>query len=164
MPASTRIVVLGPSGSGKSTVGAALAERLGAEFIDADDLHPAENVAKMRAGAPLDDADRAPWLARVGSALAARERAVVACSALKRAYRDAIRRHAPDAAFVELAVDAAELDRRMRDRPGHFMPPALLRSQLAAFEPLADDEPGLRVAADEPVDAIIDTIRSWLTE
>ncbi|MCU4672366.1 gluconokinase [Microbacterium fluvii] len=136
---------MGPSGSGKSAVGAALANRSGLRFIDADDLHPPENVAKMTAGVPLDDDDRMPWLDLVGAALAAHDDVVVACSALARRYRERILAVAHEAIFVELDVERAELERRMRARD-HFMPPALLDSQLAVWEHLAADEPGVRVA------------------
>ncbi len=117
--APPRLVVMGPSGSGKSVVGEALAERLAARFpgmafVDADDLHPAANVEKMRAGVPLDDDDRWPWLRLVGEALAAGDAGlVVACSALRRSYRDAIRAACPAAAFVELVVPAHELGERV---------------------------------------------------
>ncbi len=144
------IVVMGVSGSGKSTVGALLAEALGTPFTDGDDLHPAANVAKMAAGIPLDDADRWPWLAAVGRALAGAgpEGLVVACSALKRAYRDAIRAEAPTARFVELDSSPELLAARMVQRANHFMPPSLLASQLALLEPLAADEPGVRIPND----------------
>lgn len=142
-----RIVVMGPSGAGKSTVGRALADLIGAPFVDGDDLHHAENVAKMAAGRPLDDADRMPWLARVGDALHAHDDIVVACSALKRGYRDAIRRREPDAVFVELVVDRDELATRMSTRGAHFMPTTLLDSQLRTLEPLDADERGARVTA-----------------
>jgi gluconokinase len=139
------IVVMGPSGAGKTTVGEALAVDLGGRFVDADDLHPAENVHKMAAGIPLDDTDRGPWLAVVGRALASAEGTiVVACSALARRYRDAILREAPGAVFVELTVPRAELERRMRERT-HFMPVTLVGSQLQALEHLAPDEPGFAV-------------------
>ena len=141
------VVVMGVSGAGKSTVGAALATRLGVRFVDADSLHPAANVAKMAAGTPLTDADRWPWLALVGGALAgaASEGLVVACSALRRAYRDAIRAAAPEVRFVHLTVSRAALDERVADRPGHFMPASLLDSQLEALEPLGADEAGVTV-------------------
>lgn len=158
---TVRIVVMGPSGCGKSTVGRALAERMGATFVDADDLHPLTNVDKMAAGIPLDDADRMPWLGVVGTTLAAHGRIVVACSALRRAYRDAIRAEAPDAFFAELRVDRDELERRMRERPGHFMPAALLDSQLETLEPVEPDERGARIAAGgvaEQVTAIEDAV------
>ncbi|WP_308011002.1 gluconokinase [Streptomyces sp. AC495_CC817] len=154
-----RIVVMGPSGSGKSTVGLALAERIGARFVDGDDLHPAENVAKMAAGIPLDDADRTPWLRLVGQTLRDQESIVIACSALKRTYRDAIRSEAPDAYFGELAIARATLEERMLARADHFMPASLLDSQLQTLESLGDDEPGVRVdeSADvETAAAIID--------
>jgi len=159
--APPRLVVMGPSGAGKSLVGAALAERLrhafpGIAFIDADDLHPAANVEKMRAGVPLVDDDRWPWLRLVGEALAAGDDGrVVACSALRRAYRDAIRAACPDAAFVELVVPVEDLGDRIADRPGHFMPPTLLASQLEALEPLADDEAGVMVENVGPVDEVV---------
>lgn len=159
--APPRIVVMGPSGAGKSVVGAALAGRLagrfpGVVFIDSDDLHPAANVEKMRAGIPLGDADRWPWLALVGQALAAESAGrVIACSALRRAYRDAIRAACPDACFVELVVPADELGDRVGDRPGHFMPAALLASQLDALEPLDDDECGIRIENAGPVDEVV---------
>lgn len=146
---STRIVVMGPSGCGKSTVGRALADRIGARFVDADDLHPLTNIEKMAAGVPLDDDDRMPWLAVVGRALQADDRIVVACSALRRSYRDAIRAEAPETFFAELQVSGEELARRLRAREDHFMPPALLASQLQTLEPLGDDERGIRV---EPAD------------
>lgn len=138
------IVVMGPSGSGKTAVGSALAVDFAVDFVDADDLHPAANVAKMEAGIPLDDDDRMPWLDVVGAQLAASNGLVVACSALARRYRDRIRRAAPEVRFVELLVSRDELDRRMRSRQ-HFMPPALLQSQLATLEHLDADEPGVAV-------------------
>ena len=156
-----RLVVMGPSGAGKSVVGEALAERLrarfpGMAFVDSDDLHPGANVEKMRSGVPLDDDDRWPWLRLVGEALVANEAGlVVACSALRRAYRDAIRGACPAAVFVELVVPARDLGERVRDRAGHFMPAALLASQLAALEPLSDDEAGVRVENVGPVDEVV---------
>lgn len=156
-----RIVVMGPSGAGKSRIGAALADRLavrfpGLDFIDSDALHPDANVEKMRAGIPLDDDDREPWLLRVGDALAeGRQGRVIACSALRRAYRDLIRRGCPDAAFIELTVPRDELEARVAHRPGHFMPSTLLGSQLHALEPLGDDERGARVENTGDVDEVI---------
>lgn len=141
---------MGPSGSGKTVVGAVLAARLDLPFVDADDLHPDANVAKMATGTPLDDEDRWPWLDIVARTLRdSAGGAVVACSALARRYRDRIRAGAPDAVFVELEVTPAELARRMSSRE-HFMPSSLLASQLAALEPLADDEGGVVVVNDRP--------------
>ena len=139
-----RVIVMGPSGSGKTAVGAALAVDLAVEFVDADDLHPVQNVAKMESGVPLDDDDRRPWLDVVGRRLASSPGLVMACSALARRYRDRIREAAPDTRFVELVVSRAELDRRMRSRQ-HFMPVALLESQLATLEHLGADEDGVAV-------------------
>jgi len=151
-----RLVVMGPSGSGKSVIGALLASRLHVDFIDADDLHPAANRAKMISGVPLDDVDRMPWLDIVGEALAAApDGAVVACSALRRRYRDRLRAAAPDAVFVELDVDARTLADRMSHRR-HFMPPSLLESQLATLEPLADDEAGVVVSNVGPPETVVD--------
>ncbi|MFP5068662.1 gluconokinase [Pseudonocardia nantongensis] len=143
-PAPPLVVVMGVSGSGKSTVGAALATRLGVGFTDADDLHPAANVAKMHAGVPLTDDDRWPWLDAVGAELArhAGTGLVVACSALRRSYRDRLRRHAPRTLFLHLAGDRAVLAGRMGHRQGHFMPLELLDSQLDTLEPLGPDETG----------------------
>ena len=141
------VVVMGVSGAGKSTVGSALAGLLSVGFVDADALHPHANVAKMAAGTPLTDADRWPWLDLVGAALADASETglVVACSALKRAYRDAIRTAAPGVTFVHLTVPRAALDDRVTHRPGHFMPASLLDSQLDALEPLEADERGLAI-------------------
>ena len=150
MPTPPLIVIMGVSGSGKSTVGALLAETLGVPFADADDLHPASNVAKMAAGVPLTDGDRWPWLERVGGALAAASASglVIACSALKRPYRDAIRHAAPGAVFVHLDGSRELLEKRLAGRAGHFMPAALLDSQLASLEPLESDEAGMTVGID----------------
>lgn len=138
----TRVVVMGVSGAGKSTIGTLIADALNFPFVDADSLHPLENIRKMAAGTPLNDEDRWPWLDLVGHELAhAQGRGmVVACSALKRSYRDAIRRQAPDTIFLHLDGSVEVLSTRLEGRSGHFMPPALLASQVAALERLADDE------------------------
>jgi gluconokinase len=152
------VVVMGVTGCGKSTVGIALARRLGVPFADADDFHSQENVAKMAAGAPLDDADRGPWLHAIGVWLAehAEHGAVASCSALKRAYRDVLREHAPDAFFVHLHGDAETVRRRVAGRAGHFMPSSLVASQFAALEPLGADEHGVVLPLDAPVDDLVD--------
>jgi gluconokinase len=144
------IVVMGVSGSGKTTVGIALAAALGLPFQDADDLHPAANVAKMASGHALTDDDRMPWLALVGAELAAApEGLVIACSALKRVYRRAILAAAPSTRFVFLDGSRELLESRVQHRHGHFMPASLLDSQLATLESLEPDEPGVRISLDD---------------
>ena len=159
IPAGTdrlRIVVMGVSGCGKTTIGDLVARALGLRFLDGDSLHPVENVAKMAAGTPLTDEDRWPWLATVGAELAAAgDGMVMACSALRRRYRDAIRAQAPDALFLHLNGSKEVLSARLEGRSGHFMPPALLDSQLATLEPLETDEAGLVVDIAAPVDAVV---------
>jgi carbohydrate kinase (thermoresistant glucokinase family) len=162
MPFSRPVVVMGVSGSGKSTVGAALAEALGIPFVDGDALHPAANVAKMAAGIPLGDEDRAPWLDAIGARLA-RPPIVVACSALKRAYRDRLRDAAPSLELVFLDGTRDLLAERMLARPGHFMPPALLDSQLATLERPTPDEHALTMHVDEPVPGIIASLAERMT-
>jgi gluconokinase len=157
MPFSRPVVVMGVSGSGKTTVGAALADALGLRFVDGDALHPAANVAKMAAGIPLDDADRAPWLDAVGAVLAAGQ-VVVACSALKRAYRDRLRAAAPDLELVFLDGSRELLASRMAARPGHFMPASLLDSQLATLEPPTADEHPVTVDVAAPVPEIVESL------
>lgn len=153
------VIVMGVSGSGKSTVGKALAAALGSTFIDGDELHPAASIAKMRGGRPLDDADRAPWLRAIASALSDRdarpEGVVVACSALKRAYRDLLRR-AGAAGFVFLEADRPSIELRFDRRPHHFMPRTLIASQFEALEAPADTETDiLTLAATEPVERLV---------
>ena len=154
---SPLVVVMGVSGSGKSVVGAALAQRLRVPFGDADDFHPAANIAKMTAGDALDDHDRHPWLEAIGGWLADQdaEGGVIACSALKRTYRDQLRHHAPRVAFLHLDVIRDVIARRQASRPGHFMPTSLLTSQFATLERLAPDEAGVVIDVDQPVDAIV---------
>jgi len=146
------VVVMGVTGCGKSTVGGLLAASLGAEFADGDGFHSEEAVAKMASNIPLTDADRWPWLARVGAWLAGDDKRVVACSALKRAYRDAIRDHAPDVVFVHLNAPQDVLEARVAKRArltGHFAGPGLLDSQFAILEALAYDERGVVIDVTE---------------
>jgi len=156
MPEQPVIVVMGVSGSGKSTVGAALAQRLRVPFADADDFHPAANIAKMSAGHALDDHDRHPWLEAIGAWLAEHpDGAVMSCSALKRRYRDQLRHHLRAIEFVHLHGSREVIARRQASRPGHFMPASLLSSQFATLEPLAPDEHGLVIDVDQDIDAIV---------
>ena len=138
------VVVMGVSGCGKSTVGSGIAEALGLGYIDGDDLHDAASVAKMRSGVPLDDEDRWPWLDRIGARLMARDEfppgVVIACSALRRIYRDRIRQGAPGVRFVFLSGDPGVIRERMASRSGHYMPVGLLDSQLRALESPGGDE------------------------
>ena len=150
-----RLVIMGVSGCGKSSVGAGLATRLGLNYRDGDDLHPPENVAKMRAGMPLTDADRWPWLDRVGQVFLANAPVIVGCSALKRAYRDRIRTAAGGpVTFVHLAGSQEVIAARMALRQGHYMPLSLLDSQFAALEPPAAEE-AITVSIDQPLEAIV---------
>lgn len=142
-----RIVLMGVCGCGKSTVGRQLARALGGHYVEGDDLHSAHNVALMAAGTPLTDADRHGWLQEVAGQLAnppaGAGGVVVACSALKRAYRDQLRAAAPDLLLVHLHGDRDELARRLAARVGHYMPPMLLQSQLDTLEPPAAGEHAL---------------------
>ena len=141
------VVVMGVAGTGKTTVGPLLAAALDVPYAEGDDFHPPENIAKMSAGTPLQDADRWPWLDAIG--VWAHGRAglggVVSSSALKRSYRDRLRAAAPDALFLHLSGDRPLIERRMSERQGHFMPTALLDSQFAALEELGADEAGVAV-------------------
>jgi gluconokinase len=154
------ICVMGVSAAGKSTVGAALAAKLGVPFADADALHSEGNRQKMAAGIPLTDEDRWPWLDAVGSRMqeARSTGLVMACSALRRAYRDRIRSVAPDVIFVHLNGSRELLADRIREREDHFMPPALLDSQLATLEPLQADEAGLVADVSTPVGELVDDV------
>jgi carbohydrate kinase (thermoresistant glucokinase family) len=159
-----RIVVMGVSGCGKSTVGKLLADKLDAKFIDGDDLHPEENKAKMAAGIALNDEDRWPWLDKVGQTLAANENIVIACSALKRVYRERILSQADDTVFMHLHGTRELLAERMSARKNHFMPTSLLDSQLATLEPLQFDEPGRVIDIDQSVDDIVDSCLELIRE
>jgi carbohydrate kinase (thermoresistant glucokinase family) len=158
-----RVVLIGVSGSGKTAIGTRLAAQLGWRFIDADDLHPPANIAKMAAGVPLTDDDRRPWLAEVTRQLDAGHDAVAACSALRRPYRDIIASAVPGVFFVQLSVPAAALAARMRARKDHFMPVSLLDSQLATFEPLGPDEPGTVIDASRDLDTVVAELAVLLT-
>jgi gluconokinase len=158
-----RLVIMGVSGCGKSSVGAGLAARLGLIYRDGDDLHPAENVAKMRAGVPLTDDDRWPWLDRVGQVLQAEAPVIVGCSALKRAYRNRIRTAVGGpVTFVHLAGSQEVIAARMALRQGHYMPLSLLDSQFAALE-VPGVEEAIAVSIDQPLDAIVGDILRQLT-
>ena len=156
------ILLMGVSGTGKTAVGRQLAGRLGLPFLDTDGLHAPANVAKMRAGTPLTDADRAPWLEAVAAELGRATRAtggiVVACSALKRGYRDLLRAAVPTLRVVHLTGSPSLVRRRLEARTGHFMPPSLLDSQFATLEPPGADEHPLVVEVSRPIDEIVEEI------
>lgn len=155
------IVVMGVSGCGKSTVGQALARRLGWRFADGDDFHPPANVEKMRAGIPLDDNDRAPWLARLNEtmreAVARDEPLVLACSALRQRYRERLAEDLPQMRIVHLAGSIELIGERLAARNHSYMPPSLLTSQFATLEPPAD---ALTLDVGQPVDELVDAIVS----
>ncbi|MFD5234224.1 gluconokinase [Streptomyces qaidamensis] len=141
---------MGVSGSGKTTVGRLLARRLGVPYAEGDDFHPAANVAKMRAGHPLDDADRRPWLEEIARWLTghADSGGVVTCSALKRRYRDRLVSAAPRTFFLHLDGSPELIAERITARQGHFMEPQLLRTQFADLEPMGEDEAGAAIPID----------------
>jgi gluconokinase len=156
------LVVMGVSGVGKTTLARALAERLGWTFEEGDELHPAANIAKMQAGIPLTDADRAPWLDAIGDwidqQLGASRSGVITCSALKRAYRDRIAKGRPQVSFVFIQLDQADVAARIAGRKGHFMPPSLLASQFADLEPPGPDEPVIVVDGAAPIPIQIEAV------
>ncbi|KQP41371.1 carbohydrate kinase [Methylobacterium sp. Leaf104] len=160
------LVVMGVSGSGKSTVASRLAERLGWDFVDGDSFHTPEHVAKMRAGHPLDDDDRAPWLAAIGAwidtQLQRRASGVVVCSALRRAYRDVLVRGRAGVRIVYLEGDRAVIEGRLARRQGHFMPAGLLDTQFAILEPPGPEENAVAVGIDGAPEAIVATILARL--
>jgi gluconokinase len=159
------LVIMGVSGSGKSTVGMLLAQRLGWPFEEGDSLHPAANVAKMAAGHPLTDEDRWPWLDRIGAKLAQGERTVVACSALRRAYRDRLRAAAgPKLRFVYLEATPEEMRARVAGRVGHYMPASLVDSQFAALEPPRDEPDVITISAHADLDEEIPRLAERLRE
>ena len=158
----TTVVVCGASGVGKSTLGELLADRIGAAWAEGDDFHSPANVATMAAGRPLTDADRQPWLRAIAAWIGERERdgrdAVVACSALKRRYRDVLRDGHRSVVFVQLRAPADELERRTAVRRHRYMPASLLASQLDILEPLATDEPGFVLDAVGDPEALVGAI------
>jgi gluconokinase len=143
------LVVMGVSGAGKTTLGDMLARRLGWPFKEGDELHPPANVAKMKSGQPLNDADRAPWLAAIGAWIDGWTRAgqsgVISCSALKRAYRDTLDSARPVVRFVFIDVDETTIADRLKDRQHAYWPASLLHSQFEALEPPQPGEPVIRV-------------------
>ncbi|MEM7744657.1 MAG: gluconokinase [Pseudomonadota bacterium] len=155
-----RLIVMGVTGCGKTTVGALLAGRLGAVFLDGDDYHPPENVAKMSAGTPLTDMDRWPWLDRLGEvieeAVAGRGRVVLACSALRRVYRDRLTEGCREAPlFIHLSGGRGLIHGRMAARREHYMPVALLDSQIATLEAVQPDENAMEITIDAAADDVV---------
>lgn len=159
---SLRLVIMGVAGCGKSTVGAALSEQLEIPYQDGDDLHSAEAVEKMRAGVPLNDDDRWPWLDRIANTLESDAPLIIGCSALRRSYRDRIRAGSGGpVTFVYLAGDRDLIASRMASRAGHYMPLSLLDSQFATLERPGPDE-AIEVTIDQPMDAIVGQVLSHL--
>jgi gluconokinase len=159
------VIVLGVSGAGKTTIGKLLAEQLGWLFYEADDFHPRANIEKMRGGRPLTDEDRSPWLERlreqITRSLAANENAVLACSALKRAYRERLR-VSDDVKFVFLRGDYALIENQLRRRRGHFMDPSLLKSQFADLEEPASDEDAITIELGRTPQELVKEIKAKL--
>ena len=159
MTTTCHVVVMGVSGSGKTTVARGIAEATGLVFAEADDFHPAANVEKMRSGIPLADDDRWPWLSELARWMAEQAAVgastIMACSALKRAYRDVLASGPPSVFFVHLFGDPGLIEARISGRTGHYMPASLLGSQLATLEPLQPDETGLVIDVALPLDRIV---------
>lgn len=159
---------MGVSGTGKTSVGEEVARRLGWVYVEGDDLHPPANVAKMSAGTPLDDDDRAPWLTAISDRLARQHAegvpSVVTCSSLKRAYRDVLRDGVPDGAvfFVHLAASFEVLRQRMETRE-HFMPASLLQSQFDTLQPLEPDEAGMVVDVSQSLQEVVAEVLAVLS-
>jgi carbohydrate kinase (thermoresistant glucokinase family) len=156
------LIVMGVSGSGKTTIGEQLAARIGWRYEDADAFHPASNVAKMSAGKPLTDEDRWPWLRAIADeidrAVAAGERVVIGCSALRRVYRDVLVHGRSDTRIVYLEGTQALIADRLGERKGHFMPPGLLTSQFGTLEPPTPDEHAVTVSIEAAAETIVDDI------
>jgi len=157
-----KLVVMGVSGCGKSSVGELLAQKIGAVFIDGDDLHPASNKEKMSSGIPLNDDDRWPWLEAVGTTLENTENIVVACSALKKIYRDRILAQAPATRFIHLHGSKELLLSRLGNRTSHFMPSTLLDSQLQTLEMMEPSEPGKVFDIAKPVEVLVEEAKTWI--
>ncbi len=157
------LAVMGVSGCGKSAAGGRIAHLLGLPLIEGDEFHPARNIEKMRRGLPLDDDDRAGWLERLGQELIAQPAgAVLACSALKRAYRDRLRRAAAGLRFVHLNLSQQQASERVASRGGHFYPPSLVASQFQTLEDPAGEAGVLVVDATLPVEEIAQAAVRWL--
>jgi gluconokinase len=160
------IVVMGVAGCGKSTVAALLAQRLGWDFTEGDALHPASNIEKMRQGTPLNDADRLPWLQEIARTIgdwrAAGRPGIVACSALRRRYREIIAAGAEDLRFVYLRGSFSLIEQRLAARQGHFMPKSLLDSQFMTLEEPAADEPAITLDIDAPAAELADHVQAAL--
>jgi gluconokinase len=154
------VVVMGVSGSGKSTVAKGISTVTGWEFAEGDAFHSEANVAKMKAGEPLSDEDRWPWLEAIGAWIGSKEEqgesAVITCSALRRAYRDVLRKDGPHVRFLHVTAPSELIRDRMEHRPGHYMPASLLPSQLATLEPLQPDEPGTAITNEGTAAVVLD--------
>ena len=157
-----KIVVMGVTGCGKTTVGFALTEKLGITFIDSDDLHSVENKRKMSSGTPLNDSDRQPWLQAVSNTLQSYEKIVVACSALKKSYREKILAGAPTTQFIHLVGSQELITARLSERSHEFMPIELLDSQFQTLEPLKQSEGGKAIEISQSIEEIVDEITAWL--
>ena len=159
----TKVVLMGVAGSGKSVLAQRLAARLGCAMLEGDDFHLPASQDKMRAGIPLDDADRAPWLDRLGALLASgSEGLVLACSALKRKYRDQLRSHVPGLRFVYLEIDVHTAAKRVESRSGHLFPRSLVTSQFAALESPVGEQGVFEVSALLPSEAQVEAVCRWL--
>jgi gluconokinase len=157
------VVVMGVAGCGKSVVAGELASRLGLALVEGDDFHPARNIAKMRAGTALTDADRADWLERLAEELRARPAgAVLTCSALKAGYRDALRAAVPALRFLHLSLSPRQALARVAGRTDHFYPPSLVASQFEALEDPAQEPGVLTLDATRPVERLVDEAERWL--